>query len=579
LPRTFYRSPVALLGGAFFIAAVGGFYLLTRLIGVAHPQYLQTSAFAYVKNGIGSLYSVLLTPYIPRVHPSVPLAEFASLILAAAIILALCALRLLAPQRLTLGVLVVLSMTGTVVGGAIIGWELSIVTDYLRFGYFLVVPVGVGFGLIVDNLLHLSFRWPWSRGAAKGAEPPPGAVADSTVSPLPALPPRRRPGPWTNVGVVAFVAAVAGLMLSTAFVTYPALPAYEQQNAASFHDATFLAALHDIQKSGIQGNVFTIGGAAKWARAILDRNAYTPFIATRYTFDPTHLDFEETTYFAMVARDTVTNNLVAATIAGTNASSNNVTPDYEASFFGVFTPVATLVASNFTVRVSNATLSLVERVTGAPNITEPTAGVPAMTLTYRGTGFTFTIAIVLSATSAVARYTITTTADPGWQVSDVQGNLSGPAAGVQVTNFKPGAVPGQLLLNPTGLPGSLLTYVNVTPANAVSRAQAFNHPNQVAHAPLEVSSPGGAGSLNVSVVLATPTAKNLINDLPPVIDTPNVWQNWSIRFVLLTNQSQFVTNHPSAILWDIPYLEHEFGATILAVEGGWTVVLLPANAR
>src|SRR4029077_1648197 len=125
----------------------------------------------------------------------------------------------------------------------------------------------------------------------------------------------------------------------------------------------------------------------------------------------------------------------------------------------------------------------------------------------------------------------------------------------------------QLLLNPTGLPGSLLTYVNVTPAYAVSRPQAFNHPNQVAHAPLEVSSPGGAGSLSVSVVLATPTAKNLINDLPPVIDTPSVWQNWSIRFVLLTNQSQFVTTHPSAILWDIPYLEQEFGATILAVEG------------
>jgi hypothetical protein len=579
IPRTLYRDAAALAGVGFFVAAVGGFYLLTRLIGVAHPQYLQTSAFAFVKNGIGSLYFVVLSPYLPRIHPSVPLAEFASLILTAAIVLVLCALRLLAPQRLTLGVLTVLAMIGTVIGGAIVGWELSIVTDYLRFGYFLIVPIGLGFGLIVENLLHYSPEWPvWLRRSRSRRRPSVGGSGPSVGS-LPAIRHRRAYGSWSKVGVAAFAVGVALLVLSTAFVTYPSLPAYEQQNAASFHDATFLAALHDIQKSGIPGNVFTIGGAAKWTRAILDRNAYTPFIATRYTFDPTHLDFEETTYFAMVARDTVTNNLVAATIAGTNVSSNNQTPDYEASFFGVFTPVATLVASNFTVTVTNGTSTLVESVTSAPSVVASVAGTPGMTLFYNETGFTFSIAIAISATSPVARYTLTALAAPGWSVLDVRGNLTGPAASVQVTNFKAGTIPGELVLNPTGLPGSLLTFANVTPVTAVSRPQAFNHPNQVAHAGLEVAASGGAPSLNLSVVFTTPTARNLINDLPPFIDTPTVWQNWSIRFVLLTNQSQFVTNHPSAILWDVAYLQSEFGASILAVEGDWTVVLLPAHYR
>jgi hypothetical protein len=576
IPRALYRNPLGLAGIAVFVLGVGGYYGLTYFAGVAHPQYLQTSAFAYVKNGIGELYYVLYNPYFPSTHPSVVLAETLSLILAAGIILVLSALRLLAPKRLTLGVLTVLAMIGTVVGGAIVGWEFSVVTDYLRFGYFLVVPLGLGLALLVDFLVHAPLHLP--QGPARGTLSPSSSTPTPVAAP-PSPPPFGRAPTWTTTGAVVFAVAVVALLLSTGIVTYRTLPGQEYANAQSFHDSTFLGAIHDIQNSGISGNVFTEGGAAKWARALLVRDAYAPFIATRYTFDPTHLDFEEITYFAMVARDSVTNNLVAATIGGTNVTSDNQTPDYEASFFGVYTPVATLIAQNFTVTVANSSGALTtSSVLGGPTIGEPTIGLPAMTLTYKESDYTFSIAIAIAASAPTGRYTISADADPGWTIRAIHGNITSPAAALEITNFKAGAVPGEVLMNPTGLAGSLLTYVNVTPASALSpKFQAFDHPNQLARDALSVSNATGVPSLGLIVVFTTPTAKNLIDDLPPFINAPTVWQNWSIRFVLVTSNSSFISNHSSPIWWEVPYLEGEFGATVLATSGSWTVMLIPAN--
>jgi hypothetical protein len=585
IPRGIYRSPLGAAGIAVAFVSIGGFYGLTYLAGVPHPQYLQTSAFAFVKNGLGQLYFVVINPYFPSVHPSVPVAEVLSLALSAAIVLGLCALRLLAPRRLTLGVLTVLAMIGTVVGGAIVGWELSVVTDYLRFGYFLVVPLGLGLALLVDFLVHMPLRLPGRTPRTTGSARQWGGTADApAVGPTPATTPFGRPGPtWTRVGIVVFAIATVALLLSTALVTYPSLPGQELENAQSFHDSTFLGAIRDIEKSGIQGNVFTEGGAAKWARALLVRNAYSPFIATRYTFDPTHLNYEEITYFAMVARDSVTNSLVAATIGGTNVTSDNQTPDYEASFFGVFTPVATLIAQNFSVTATDGIggPTTTSFVLGGPTIDEPTIGIPAMTLTYREVGYTFSIAIALAASAPTARYIVSTVADPGWTIDSVRGNITAPAKALQVTNFKAGAVGGEVVLNPTGLAGSLLTYANVTPASSLGKPLAFDrNTTGLARSPITISAPTSKGStsLNMTVVFTTPTARNLINDLPTFIDAPTVWQNWSIRFVLVeTTNFTFITNNPSPLWWEVPYLEGEFGATVLAVSGSWTVMLIPSN--
>jgi len=598
IPRAIYRSPMSWLGGAVFATSVGGYYLLTKLAGVPHPQYLQTSAFAYVRNGIGQLFTLLLNPYFPGIHSSVPVAEFVALSLATLLVLALVGLRLLAPRRLSLGVLLVVAMLATVVGGAIVGWELSVVTDYLRFGFFLIVPLGLGFGLLVDAALH----WAPEPAPAEHRSPdPPSAAPPIAVRPSPTqgLPTRRwralLPRGWTPVGTVVFALAVAGLLLSTVLVTAPELPGVEQTNSNSFHDAAFLRAVHDIGKSGVSGNVFALAGAAKWTRALLDRNAYTPFVASRYAFDPAHLNYEEIAYFAMVSRDTVTNNLLAATIAGTNATLDNQTPDYEASFFGVFTPVVTIVPENFNVTVTGTGngSSYRQGITAAPRIVPPTTPGPSMELVYTEPEFVLTVSIVLSPDAPTARYGYTFVATAGWSLTAVRGNITGPSAGTYSTNVRTGATPGALLLSPTTGAGALQTFANVTPGTIVAHPQSYNRAvNQstggtgtlVARAPLLWNAPPrGSAAFNFSVQFATPGAQNLIDNLPPFIDTPTVWQNWSIRFMLLANNSTFILNHPSAILWEAPYLEGEYGARILAVEASpvdtWTVVLLPAPSQ
>jgi 6-pyruvoyl-tetrahydropterin synthase related domain len=582
LPRAIYRSTLSLLGFGVLVLSVGGYYILTKIAKIPHNNYLQTNAFAYVRNGLGQMFSLLLNPYFPGIHGSVATAEFSALALTALLVLALAGLRLLTPRRLSVSVLLVLAMLATVVGGAVLGWELSIVTDYSRFGFFLIIPGALGAGLLLDWVLH------WVPTLRRPAGPRiPGALRPRTLPPRGAPWRGGTPNGWSTFGTAVLAIVFVLLLANTAFVTAAELPSVEYDNSASDHDPAYLRALNDIRTSGISGNAFALAGAAKWIRALLDRNAYSPYVASRYAFDPSHLNEEEITYFAMVAQDTVTNNLVASTIAGTNASVDNQTPDYEASFFGLFTPVASIIPANVSVSVTppNNHTQLHEFVTAGPEILGPSTDTPAMELVYVETGFNLTISIVLAASAPSARFVYTFVADPGWLVQTVHANITGapltsPLNQTDATNFKGTAVPGALVLSPNSGGGSLQTFANVTPSSSVGKVQTYNRGPLVARAPITLTSGAkGAPSLNFSVVFSTPGAENLISNLPAYIDTPTVWANWSIRFMVLSNNSQFVANHPSPIDWEIPYLEAEYGARILAVESDasatWTDVLLP----
>ncbi|MCI4324416.1 MAG: hypothetical protein L3K00_00790 [Thermoplasmata archaeon] len=585
LTRTFYRGRVALAGFAVFVLSVGGFYGLAAAARVPQPHFLAANAFSYVRNGLGSLYYLLLNPYLAGAKPSLPNAELISLLLAGFLAVTLVGLRLLRPRRLSLGTLTVLTMLLAVIGGAYAAWKLSVVTDYPQFAFFLVVPIGLGLGLGLDAFLHWDSKTLTHLLAGVAAPPSPDSPLPPAAGPIHrptvrrAGPSRRVPAGWTLPGTVVLTLAIVALLLSTALVTEPHLSGYEQANSSLFHDGTFLAALNDIQHSGVSGNVIAPGGAAKWTRALLDREAYTPFVAPRFTFDPGHLTDEEIAYFALVARASVTNSLVAATIAGTNASFDNVTPDYEASTSGQFIPVAGLAADEFNVTLTNGTGNRTESVTASPTIVATPAGPASMALLYPEDGFSLNITIVIDPSLPHAVFSFQFSADPGWSILDVRGNMTGPPMGVAATNILPGPSGGQLYLTPSAIAANLRTFANVTPTSAVGRPQSFNRitVGEVARVPLNVSGgPSGAPSIELTVAFSTPKAENLVDDLPTYLDAPTVWQGWGVRFVLATNESRLIFNHPSAILWETNYLVGEYGASVLAVEGTWTVLLLPA---
>ncbi|MCI4332487.1 MAG: hypothetical protein L3K01_01965 [Thermoplasmata archaeon] len=593
IPRSFYRGPVALAGFAVFLLSVGGFYGLAYLVKVPQPHFIAANAFSYVRNGLGSLYYVLLNPYFASTKPSLPNAELISLVSALFLALVLVGVRLLAPERLTLGMVTVLTMLLAVIGGAIVGWKLSIVTDYVRFPLYLVVPLGLGLGLVFDAFLH------WTPAFLTRVLPtrpvgPPSAAGRRRSGGAARTPPRPAaptwvgvPPGWTALGTAAFALAVVLLIIGAGAVTEPSLAADEQQNSSLFHDSTFLAALGDIQHSGVSGNVFAPGGAAKWTRALLDREAYTPFVAPRFTFDPGHLTDEEVTYFAMVARDAVTNSLVAATIAGTNGTLDNETPDYEASANGVFLSVASLAADNFNVTVSNGSANQTESVRASPTIFAPSStvagatspAVTTMSMLYVETGFDLNVTVTIPSVSPQARFSLVFAADPGWAILAVRGNMTGPAFGVGATNFQTGTTLGEVVLTPASTSANLRTFVNVTPTSSVGRPQSLNRPaiRTVARVPLNVTAgPGGVPEVNFTLAFSTPRAQNLVSGLPNALDAPTIWAQWGVRFVLATNESQLIFSHPSAILWVATYLQGEYGARVLGVEGTWTVLLLPA---
>ncbi len=339
VPRELYRSKASLAGIAIFLASVGGFYASTALLKIPHPDYIQAGAFAYVRNGISAVFNLLTQPFLHGLKTDSAGALALLAILGVGLSLYAVGLRLFWKHRMTLGTIVTLSMALSPILLAGVGWELSVVTDYGRFSYFLVAPLALAIALLLDRFLtELNIR-------------------EVQQPPVPGTAPRARR--WRagqrRIEAPAATAVVTlfaiGVILIANAVSVRSLSNDELATTKVGHDAAFLGALRIIQGSGIPGSVLTVPGVAKWTRALLVRDAYFPNLAARYTFDPTHLIDEETTYFALTDRYAATNGLVAVTALGTNLTSGNDTFVYQPAYYGVFTPVAAIPVGNVTVMV------------------------------------------------------------------------------------------------------------------------------------------------------------------------------------------------------------------------------------
>jgi hypothetical protein len=565
IPRESYRTKAGWVGFGVFATTVGGFYISTSLLKIPHPQYLHSGAFAYVRNGISAIFNLMLQPFVHalKVAPSDSLALL--WILAVGIGLYALGLRLFWKRRLTLGTIVAASLGLSPILLAAGGWELSVVTDYGRFSYFLVAPLALAIALTVDRIMtEINLR----------------ATRPSAKSPIaPLRPPRWRPGG----GRVDAPAATAVLTLVAITVIVVAdvvsvrsLPKDEAETTKVGHDQTFLNALQIIQSSGIPGSLLTVPGVAKWSRALLVRDAYFPNLAARYTFDPTHLVDEETAYFVLTSRFVATNDVVAATALGTNLSSGNATFEYQAAYYGTFTPVAAIPVGNISVTVVHGGTISSGGVTTGGTLRLAPEGAASYSLAYGGTGFVLTVTAVALSTSPEVTYTLTTVADPGYQILAVQGNLTGPSAGA--ARFVRGSGGGAFDLTPGKFGATLATSATISPGSALGKITQFNHPGVPAHAAYAVGSVNGSGhaQFTLTFTFTTPGASNLVTGLPPLITADTAWANWSVRFVLYSSSPTEEGSFANLLPNEIGYLEAEYGARILGTSGLWNVILLPA---
>jgi len=568
VPREIYRSRSGVAGIALFGAVVGGFYLITDLLGVHHPNYFQSGAFAYVKNGLGAMFYLLLRPFFPGI--GVPLREALPILFILVGLLGAYAigLRLFWRRRMTLGTIVTLGLSLAVTGLALLGWELSIVTDYVRFGYFLVVPLGLGLALFLDWFMTGIGR----RAAAEAATRAPTPPVDR-----PALGrPWRLADPPAAVGVL--VVAVLIVLVVADLVTAPALPKYETNNTKLGHDSSFLDALSIVRHSGVQGSLLTVPGAAKWTRSLLVRDAYAPNLPARYTFDATHLVDEETAYFALTSRYAVTNGQVAVATLGTNLSDGSTTFEFEAAYFGTWIPIASLPVGNLSVDLHARGLNRTENVTSVTGVLLGPPGQPWFEIDFAGRDFTLTVLANAASGAPTASFLLTATARPGATLLELSGNLSGPSPGFTEYGGNPAA--GSLNLTPGQFGRSLQTNGQLTPANALESVTRYNRLGTPAHATFHVAAPaGGNVTLSLRADLATPGAANLVSGLPDQLWTSDLWQSWLVRFVLYTNATENGASYADLLPNEVQYLETEYGGKVIGISGRWTVVLLPpANA-
>ncbi|MFI5414187.1 MAG: hypothetical protein ACHQ16_00725 [Candidatus Lutacidiplasmatales archaeon] len=567
LPREIYRSRGGLGGIGVLLSAVGGFYVFTSFLKIPHPNYFHSGAFAYVRNGIASIFNLLTHPFFRglKVAPgdAVPLLW----VLIGALAIYAIGTRLFWKSRLTLGTILTISLALGPMALAAVGWELAVVTDYARFSYFLIAPIGLSLALTVDRVMtELRER---AASAAPSVAPPPGLTHRWRLGGTSPDPP----------GAVAFLAIVGIAAVVVAdVISLPSLPVDESETTKVGHDSTFLGALATIHASQLPGSVLTVPGVAKWTRAILVRDAYFPNLAARYTFDPAHLVDEETAYFAMTSRYAATNDLVAVTALGTNISAGNGSFEYQPAYFGVYTPVAAVPVANITVRVvHNGTITNESVLSGATVQLAP-VGAASFALTYTGVGFRLTVTGFAYSAIPEASLALSVVSDPGYQLLSFGANLTGPSAGT--ARFQRGTAAGTFELQPGKFGSVLSTHTVVSPANALRSITQYNHPGVPAHAGFVVAAPGnGASQLLLSFNFQTPTASNLVSGIPPLIVTDTVWANWTVRFVLYSASNSQEGAVANLLPNELAYLEGEFGARVLGTSGTWTVLLLPGAGQ
>ncbi len=564
VPRALVTSLRSQLGIFVAVTGVALYYAITALLAIPHNQYLSTGAFAYVKNGLGAIVTLQLGPALPS-NFAIPAQVALELLvlLDAFILIALAVMTIFRLRAFTLSALTCLASILAVTLLAVIGWELSVVTDYVRIGFFLIPPTILTLALIVDSLVGiLRQRYRELQRERAPAARSPYHRRWSASWPLP-----------SSIVLLALGAVLLLLMAGTATVGQATI--YEANDTAVAHDQGYLAAIQAIQQTGIRGAVLTDPGAVKWTRALLDTNTYGPFIPGHYSFDPDHIQDQELAYFALTSRYAATNNLVAFANAGTSANWSSTTPLFLASYFGLFSPIVEFSPHNMTVGYVDSTGHHTVPITGTPQFVLATNGLASIDEIYNEPGFQLIISETALPAIALGRVTMTVISTGAVAMTSLSVVMSAPP-GASASSPAPhiGGSGYRFTWTPAAFSGALETFINFSGSGGQLGAAHVSSPRTL---PVTIDTgAGSASSLSLTFVLTTPSAQNLISTLPPIISSTQLWSSWNARFVLLGG----IGSLPAQLRGPIPpdlqdYLRSEYGAQLIGIYGIWHVILLP----
>ncbi len=549
-------------GLVIFGTVVGAYYALTGLAKVPHPNYFVSNALAFRVIGLGGVFHAIF--------PGVNLVSLYAVYMLALFVMALLLWYAVAvlykPNWLTTPVFVLLAIGVTVLLTPVVGWILRIVTDYTRFGYFLLIPTGLAVAYLIDR------GWLSARYRARSYRPPPTTRETSTQRWL-----RESTHPRRSValGMSAFV---VGLIVAGG-ITQPAMWREEAAFTQVGHNQNFLEALDHIQSTGISGSILTVPGADKWARAITDRNVYAPYTQAAYLFYASQVLDSDLSYYALTSRYAITNGIVADSIKGITAPNLNGTPSYGVYVVGAFRPVLAAPPNFMTVQLvgeANHTQFSVP-VSVLPQVQVYNQSPPLITIQYSEPGlFDLSIDVSIAGASPSSSFSYLLQAEGGNLAVSL--NVTLIPSGYTTALVAPGVVPGEFFWDTQTRYIGPLTFGNVTPVGALRGVTPLYPASATPAVLLSYPSgvPGGSLSLNGTLTMTTPAASTLFNVLPPVVNTPQVWSSLDIRFILMRNPA-FAAAPSVAFPGEVQYLITEFGAVSIYANVEWTDLELPAN--
>jgi hypothetical protein len=560
IPHDLFLSPGGTSGFIIFVTLVGAYYAVTALANVPHPSYFVSSPLAFHVIGLsGVLHAVF-----PGVSPPSLQVVYMLIVGAFALLFWYATVLIYRPAWLSTTVLVLLALAVVVLLAPVGGWMARIVTDYTRFGYFLLVPTGLSIAYLVDR--------GWIAARFK-AETPGPAPAGHEPRVRRWLRQSRHPRRSIAFTIISFVVA----LLFAATITQAAMWHDEKAYTQVGHNEAFLNALRAIQATGQPGGILTVPGADKWARAITDRNVYAPYTQATYLFYASQVLDSDLSYYALTSHYAITNGVVSAYVSGVAHPNLNGTPSYGAYVVGNFRPILSAPPTFTTVELvgaGNGTPYSVP-VSGSPQVLLPPAGATSpILLTYVESNFVLSeyVAVAPAGPDVTLTYSLVATGNDralGLNVTLIPANYT-------TAIVSPGTFPGEFYWETQTRYSGPLTYGNVTPMGALAGVTPY-YPTSKSPAVLlsfRNTSAGGGRVVEGAVSLSTPAASALFNVLPPVIVTTQVYSSLGIQFILMRNPA-YAPNPSVAFPGEVQYLETEFGAVQIYANGEWTDLELP----
>lgn len=570
LPREVLFSGAGAAGAGLFVFSVGGYYLGTKLAGVSHPNYFEQGTLGQKTTLNSVLYPFHLSslPGIFGHHTIFTGAEAYGLAIAFILVLFFLVALLAFQRRLPVPVLLQVSVIMSVLAAGIAGWTLSIVTDYRRYAYFLWIPIALGVAWVFDYLLAIFLT------VEEGDLEAPG---------LPPLPPRKARTGADPITVAVAVVTVGGLIALGAYTTVPTLRAYETEFTGPPHSESFLNAIASINHLGLPGSIVTDNiESDRWARALTDRDTYSPTLPNAYIFYNSQILDDERTLFALSYEYGVTgDSRTFVAVPGLTPAYFTASPIYGAWQGGVPHAILNLNPTTLVVHYSTSNNSSqpsnssnltrsVYQSSNAPALRFPVPGSPDMTISYDDSaasngGFSLDILATPAASSHGINLTIVLSDTGSKNIARLTGGLTSfPGFG----SLTPGSDPSkQYSWKSAGNAGAppLLTTVSAGPNLTLSAAK--NSSGYLSFV-LQNHTLKPGGHLTAYLQFTTPAATNRIFDLPPILSTPDFLTEWSARYLLLDQYGA-----PYAAYYTTTY-----GARIIAnFPPYWSAYTLPPN--